>query len=136
MAALTADRNRQRRGTVKTAYIPVAATTKIYKGALVQLDASGYASNAVAGNTRKIVGVAAEQVDNTGAAGAKSILVEFDAEFLFTASSIAQANLGGAMLVVDNDTVDETSAGSATVGALMQFVSATQGWVYVPGMTI
>lgn len=136
MAALTADRQREARGTAKLISVPVASATKIYKGSAVQLDANGFASNAVAGNVRLIAGIAAEQVDNSGGGnGAKSITVEYDREYLFTASSITQANLGAPMLVIDNDTVDETSAGSATVGRLTQYVSATQGWVYVPGLS-
>lgn len=136
MTALAADSQREKRGQGRVFHFPVAADAVIYKGAIVQLDATGFAGPAAAGNTRVIVGIAREKVDNTGGAdGAKDIRVDADCEFLFAASSLAQTALGAAMLVIDDNTVDETSAGSATVGALTEFVSATQGWVYVPGLT-
>lgn len=137
MAALAADRNRQKRGIGRVFTFPMAAV-KIYKGAIVGVLAAGYATNAVSGATvLNVLGIAIETVDNSaGAAGDLKIRVDCDAEFLFTASSITQAMLGTAMLIVDNDTVDETSASSFAVGKLTEFVSTTQGWVYVPGLTI
>jgi hypothetical protein len=125
------------RGTPRTLPVPVADNIIIYKGAIVQADASGYASNAAAGNVRLIIGIAAETIDNTlvgHTAGGKTIEVEYGREYLFTASSITQVMLGVAMLVIDNNTIDDVSAGSATVGRLIQFISVTQGWVFVPGL--
>lgn len=136
MAAITAAVSRQSRGVKKTRRYLMANSITIPKGGLVGLNSSGLAFNAVSGATcTAVLGVAAETV-TSGTGGADWIAVEYDAEFLFAASSIAQANLGAAMLVVDNNTIDETSAGSATVGALTEFVGATSGWVNVRGLTI
>src|SRR3990170_3034525 len=122
--AITAAVNRQSRGSKKqTARFLMTASTTIPKGALVSLPlATGLAINAVAGAADAVVGVAAETVTSPAGAEATWIEVEFDCEFLFTASSITQAMLGDLMLVVDNDVVDETSAASAVVGILTQFV--------------
>lgn len=135
--AITTAANRQRRGTPQTFRFLMKASTTIPKGALVGIEAaSGLAINAVAGAgiTAPVVGVAAETV-TSAASGNSYIAVECAACWLFAASSIAQTAVGTAMLIVDNDTVDETSAGSAMVGKLVEFVSATSGWVYIPGLS-
>ena len=133
MTALSNDANRQRRGQPRILSVPMAVE-KIYKGALVAINASGYAtatSLTTAGYV--IVGVAAEQMDNSGgSAGDKRIRVESGAEFLFTASSITQAMLGNAVYVVDNNTVDDSGTNNIYVGQLVEYVSTTQGWVFIP----
>lgn len=135
MAAITTAVNRPRRGACRIRRYLMTASITIPKGALVQVDlTTGLAKNAVAGAADEVVGVAAETV-TSAASGNYYIEVEFDASWLFTASSITQAMVGDAMLVVDNNTIDETSASSATVGPLEEFVSTTQGWVYIPGMS-
>jgi hypothetical protein len=113
------------------------ASTTIPKGALIGIEAaSGLAINAVAGAsiTAPVAGVAA-QTKTSGSSGSTSIEAEFDADFLFAASSITQVAVGTEMLVVDNNTIDETSASSASVGKLVEFVSATLGWVFIKGLT-
>jgi hypothetical protein len=114
----------------------MADSITIVKGELVGiLDASGLAVKGVSGATVTwIVGVAAE-TKTSGTGGADWIQVEYDREYLFAASSITQAMLGDPMLIVDNNTVDETSANSAVVGKLTEYVSTTLGWVHVPGVT-
>lgn len=132
MTAITTAVNRQRKGQCKTVKVAMTASITIPKGALVSVDlATGLAKNAVGSAADYVVGVAAETV-TTGAAGG-SIEVEFDAIWLFAASSITQAMVGDPMLVVDNNTMDETNATGATIGALVEFVSTTLGWVFVAG---
>lgn len=136
MAAITAAVDRPKKGIGKVRRFQMTASTAIVKGALVSLDATtGLAKNAVSGAVDPVVGVATENV-TSAASGTYYIQVEFDCEFRFAASSIAAASLGAPMLVVDNNTVDETSAGSAVVGQLVELVSSTLGWVYVPGLTV
>lgn len=111
------------------------ASTTIPKGAIVAVEASsGTVINAVSGTVNPVVGIATETI-TSASTGAYYIQVDFDAEFLFAASSITQAMVGEPMLVIDNNTVDETSATSAVVGMLTEFVSTTSGWVYVTGLT-
>jgi hypothetical protein len=137
MTAITASVERVSRGSRKqTMRFLMTASTTIPKGALVSLGAAtGLALNAVSGAVDPIVGVAAETMVSA-ASGNYYIEVEFDCEFRFTASSVNQAAVGDVMLVVDNNTVDETSAGSAAVGLMTELVSGTtECWVYVPGLT-
>jgi len=135
MTAITAAVNRQRKGIPKTRRFLMTASITIPKGGIVAVDATtGLAKNAAAGAVDPVVGVAAETI-TSAATGSYYVQVEFDASWLFAASSITQAMLGAPMLVVDNNTVDETSATSAVVGQLEEFVSTTLGWVFVPGLT-
>jgi hypothetical protein len=138
MAVLTAARNRQtRNASVKHMVLPIS-NVKIFKGAIVMIDASGHAVNGSDTAALQTVGIAHETVDNSaGSAGAINVIVEYDAEFLFTATSITQAMLGDLMVCVDNDVVDDAAGATndITVGRLIQFVSTTSGWVYVPGLS-
>jgi hypothetical protein len=136
MTAITAAVNRRYKGTYEQRGYVMTASTTIPKGALVSVGAAtGLALNAVAGAVDPIVGVALETVTSPAGTETTKIQVGFDADWLFAASSITQAMVGDVMLVIDNNTVDETSAGSAAVGLLTEFVSTTSGWVNVPGLT-
>lgn len=136
MTAITAAVNRQHKGIPKKRRVLMADSITIVKGELVGLlAADGLSVKAVSGATvTHVLGVAAE-TKTSGTGGADWIEVEYDAEWLFAASSVAQTAVGTAMLVVDNNTVDETSTSSATVGKLTEYVSNTSCWVYVPGNT-
>jgi hypothetical protein len=133
--ALSADRNRKRRGNGIIFSLPVAQNANIFKGAIVAINTGGYAAPGANTSGFLTAGVAEEHVHNTGADGAVRIRVMADCEFLFTASSIVQAAAGAVMMCVDDDTVDETGSNNVKVGRLTEYVSATQGWVYVPGLT-
>jgi len=136
MTAITTAANRQSKGVPKTRRFLMTNSITIPKGGLVAVViATGLVINAAAGTLNPVVGVAAETV-TSGTGGADWIQVEYDREYLFACTSVAQAAVGTAMLVVDNNTVDETSAGSATVGKLTEFVSTTLAWVQVPGLSI
>lgn len=136
MTAITAAVSRKFKGTYKTRGYVMTASTTIVKGALVSVGAgTGLALSAVSGAVDPVVGVALETVTSPAGTETTKIQVGYDADWLFTASSITQAMVGDTMLVIDNNTVDETSAGSAVVGLLTEFVSTTSGWVFVPGLT-
>ena len=127
MANLTADREDLRQDGILQLF-PVAAV-KIYKGALVALNASGYAKPAAAGDKR-VVGIAFEQADNAGgAAGAKTIRVWRQGTFELNSSGLTQANVGDLVYVTDDNTVTLTAAGSIVVGVITEFVSATKARV-------
>lgn len=137
MAALSAATNRRARGEVKYRFkVPVKAASQIWKGGIVGCGTDGFAVAGVAGANVKVLGIAAESVLGGATDGAKSIEVECGREYLFAASSITQAMLGQAMKIVDDNTVDETSANSQNVGSLTEFVSTTSGWVLVPGLSV
>lgn len=121
--ALTTDKATPRYGADAVAddfTLPLAASATIYRGALVALNMSGYAVNAVSTHGNRVVGVAQERVVNSGSAGAKSIRVERGA-FGFANSAgddaITLADVGRPCWVVDNETVARTSANGARVFA-------------------
>ncbi len=137
MTALAADANRQQRGESRLFRVPVAATEQIYKGAIVGINATGFAIAAVSGADSFVAGIARENVLGGAADGDEWVTVEYNAQWLFTATAVTQAMLGDTlMLVVDDNTVDDVSAASATVGRITEFISATSVWVYVPGLAI
>lgn len=137
MAALTADSNRQARGIGKVYRLPVKASTNIYKGAIVAIDAGGFAVAGADTAGLQVIGIAMEKVLNTGADGAAFVHVDSDREFLFAASSITQAMLGDLMVIVDDNTVDDAAGATndIAVGRLTHFVTTTSGWVFVPGLS-
>jgi hypothetical protein len=113
---------------------PVKASTKIYKGSLVSIDATGYAiaSTDVAGT--KFVGVAYETVDNSAVGSADGdlwIRVHRTGTHKLDATSIAQTMVGDIMYVVDSGTFDDTagSVNKIAIGVLDEYESATSGWV-------
>lgn len=113
---------------------PVATLNKIYAGTFVVLNSSGYAKGGSASAGEKFVGIAAETVDNSaGANGAKWVNVWTRGHFEMAASSIAQASVGADMYYIDNQTFDETDAGSLgiKVGKLVKVISATRGVVSI-----
>ena len=136
MTAITARADRQRRGVSKTRTYPVLTAVTIPQGALVAITSAGYATNATdSASDLGVAGVAAETVTNAGASGAVSIKVDCGMDMLLTASSITQAMVGTLMFVVDNNTVDDAAGptNDVPVGILVEFVSTTSGWVFIPG---
>ncbi len=130
MAALTANRNTNSREATQKSY-PVAAV-KIYKGSLVAINVAGFATPATNTAGLTVVGVADELVDNSaGAAGDKNIRVQSGRAFLFAATSITQAMVGEVMYVVDDQTFDDVAA-EVKAGRLVEYVSATSGWIAIP----
>ena len=106
---------------------PVAATTRIFEGALVALDASGNAVNATA-STANIRGVAMHEADNTtGAAGDIRVQTR-KGVFLFANNGLTRANIGTAVRVTDNQTVG--GAGTAVAGILVD-LDENGAWVRV-----
>lgn len=132
MAALTQDRITDKRVPGLMAY-PVAATTKIYAGAMVCVNSVGLAVPAADAAGNKVVGVAKRTVDNsTGAAGAMWVEVDCPIVARFNATSITQAMVGTVMHVVDDNTVDDAvGANTIKAGVLVEFISATDGWIYI-----
>lgn len=113
---------------------PVAASTTIWKGAMVCINAAGYAVPASdTSGLLPVCGVADETVVNSGAAGAKFIRLQTDAYFEFNASSITQAMVGDTMYVVDDNTFDDAAGPTNDVpaGILVQFVSTTKGMIKI-----
>ncbi|MBK67915.1 MAG: hypothetical protein CMP22_07265 [Rickettsiales bacterium] len=109
--SLTKDRDTKAK-EAKRFYAPVAASTTIYKGALVARDASGNLVPGAVATTLKKAGVAVESVDNTGSAGAVGCHYETGC-FAFGNSTstdeITKADIGNDCYIVDDETVAKTS---------------------------
>lgn len=135
MAALTADRNTPRRAAEDFEF-PMAASTLIYAGALVCINASGLATKGAVATTLKTVGVAQETADNSaGASSAKRVKVRRGCyRFANSASAdaITLADVGADCYVVDDQTVAKTN-GSATrsVAGKVRDVDAEGVWVEI-----
>lgn len=118
-------------GSVTKAYLMKASTT-IYAGGMVMIDSNGVALPAAASaSNHNVVGVA-QQTKTSAASGSYWINVTDRALCLFAATTIAQTNVGQIMYAEDDETVDETqSANEPIAGILLQYVSASSGWVYI-----
>lgn len=136
MTALAADRNTpQRSGDRRD--IPVAASTLIYAGALVAINASGYAVPFSTSTTLKPAGRAEVRADNSaGAAGDIKVHVAvgiFRWGNSTSTDALTQADIGSDCYGVDDQTVAKTSGTNTRSIAGKVFDVDDQGvWVKVP----
>jgi hypothetical protein len=133
MANLTAVRAIQRGQGVIRPY-KVAASTKIFAGALVGVNtsSSGYATNLDDSANRKFVGIADKTCDNTnGAAGAKKVRVWAQGVVDLACTGADQTWVGQKVFAVDNQTVAlaATTTNDVQVGVVTEVVSATKVFV-------
>ncbi|HEU4409313.1 MAG TPA: hypothetical protein VFS43_28905 [Polyangiaceae bacterium] len=118
MAALTAPRSPSRRGDVAYAHkgVPMAASTTIFRGGMVDKAASGGMFKPAATNTTdKCQGVALETKTNGAVAGATSIQIATGVHNMNNSSAgdqITAADIGNDCFVVDDNTVARTNGGS------------------------
>lgn len=131
---LAADRNTPMKDG-ELVSVPVAASVKIYAGALVAASATGYATPGATATTLTYLGRAEEMVDNTGGgAGAKSVLVRRKKAFKWKNSgtdAVTQAELGKTCYIVDDQTVSKTNAGGNTQSAAGKVAGVDSDGVWV-----
>lgn len=134
--ALSADTTVRVRGEFEVQDIPVVASDIIYKGAIVCVDTSGYAAPAADTSGYRFVGIAMEKADNSsGSAGDISVKVAIigsGGRFLATLSGAAQTDVGEICYVTDDaslGTPGTDPGNTVVVGRLIEYVSATSGWV-------
>lgn len=131
--ALTADRaTEQKDGELLS--MPVKANVKIYAGAIIATS-GGYAAPGSVSTSLLYVGMAIENVDNTGGAdGAKRVLVKRGKAFKWSNSSstdeITQADVMADCYIVDDETVAKTNGGNtrSKAGKIIA-VDASGVWV-------
>jgi len=134
MAALTADRLGSVSRSGDRREPPVAAATLIFAGAMVGITTGNVAVPGAATATLKIIGVAAERVDNSaGAAGDKRVKA-MTGIWRFANSSagdlIALTDIGSPCYAVDDQTVAKTHNGNTRPIAGTIFDVDAQGvWV-------
>lgn len=107
---------------------PVAASTKIYKGALVSVTSAGYAIPARSGTATDIfVGVAHETVDNSaGANGAKTVRVMKRGTFVYNGTGFTQASVGAPFYAADDNTLTTSATNNQLVGYGVEYISSTK----------
>ena len=133
MVALTESRLTKKRENLVFAR-GVAATKKIFEGALVCLSATGFATPGAVATTLKADGRAKTTVDNTaGADGAVKVEVE-KGTFQFANSAagdaITIADIGNDCYVVDDQTVAKTNGGATrSIAGKIVDVDALGVWV-------
>jgi hypothetical protein len=134
MAALTTERDTKHREHSRLRSLPVAASTTIYAGSLVCVNAAGYAVPGSTATTLQAVGRAEKTVDNSaGVAGAKNVDV-VSGIFKFGNSSsgdaIAIANRFDTVYIVDDQTVALTNGSSTrSVAGMVEDVESDGVWV-------
>lgn len=133
--ALSANRaTRHQEGATEIFTYPVKASTHIYAGGLVSIDtASGYAVAGSDAASRRFVGVALEEADNsTGSNGTIDVRVQTKGKFLFASSGLAVTNNGAVMYISDDETFVASGTAQAVIcGRLARYVSATSGWLEI-----
>lgn len=106
------------------------AAVKIWEGAIVSVNAAGYATNGSDAANDVFVGIAEETVDNaSGAAGDKSIKVRRNGIYTFVFSGTATiADVNTPVYIVDNQTVAlaATTTNDVLIGRIVEFVTATK----------
>lgn len=121
MAGLTAGRDTRSLGEVlKVARYPVKASTKVFKGSMVALNA-GFLVPVSTATGLIGVGLCRYDVDNTaGADGALSAEVE-EGTFIWdnlAGDLLTQANAGAVVYGTDDHTVNLTATGKSIVGVM------------------
>lgn len=139
MTALQADRQTPDR-KLGGAHLPVAANTRIFAGSLVALNATGYlvpVTNTASPSTLRVIGRAAEHVDNRtavgpGLNGSLSCLVEYGVfQWANLAGGITLADLGATAYAQDDQTVavDSDSGNRPGAGRIVD-VDEAGVWVW------
>ena len=112
--ALTANRDVDHYIDQELRSLRLAAGAHIYKGAFVGL-ASGYVRPLTAGD--RFVGIAYEEMDNTGAAaGDKSVRLYTLGDFGHAFSGAAVSNIGSPVYASADNTLTFTASGNSYVG--------------------
>lgn len=108
----------------------IAASTTIYKGALVALDTDGFLIPIAHGTASlKYVGVAEETVENDGADGAASVRVGKLGSFVYAGTAV-QADVGKEAYAVDDNTIQIGTGGLTNqykVGTVLGVETTSKG---------
>ena len=121
MAALTNVRDTSELGG-KYIALPVKGATTIYQGAIVAVDANGYAIPGKKAASLKAAGRAEETVENKGGDGDAVIRVS-RGTFVFensTSGKITAADVLGLGYMEDDQTVTKTGTGASVAGLVIR----------------
>jgi hypothetical protein len=117
---------------------PVKANARIWKGALVCVDSTGYLVPASDTANLRFVGVAFESVDNTGGAnGAKRCRVVKRGTFIYNRiGSFAQADIGATARAVTDNEVAKTSTNNIVVGTVVELLDSNRVRIRIDNHTV
>jgi len=128
MTALTADRNAPSRAGIAYS-MPSLASVKTFVGALVCVDANGWAKPGVTATGLTSVGRCTKLADNSsGANGAINIEFESGTFLWANGSALTKANIGDTVYIDDDQTVHGTAAGRSVAGVMVD-IDANGVWV-------
>ncbi|WP_444464244.1 hypothetical protein [Rhodobacter capsulatus] len=114
MTALAKNAPRTRVGEGRRFVDPVAASTLIYAGAMVALNAAGNAIPAIP-TAARMRGVALAEADNSsGAIGDENVIIERGSFLVDSNGTVNRTHIGGNVYVVDDNTVG--AAGTLIAG--------------------
>lgn len=128
MAALTKDRDTQRLGDTATLTLVgllIGASTKLYKGGIVAVNAAGYAVIGSATTGLKAAGVAQKTYDNSsGADGAFGVEARAGVFLMdnYGTDPVVQGDVGANCYIYDDHTVRHTSTGMSVAGIVTQLI--------------
>lgn len=112
---------------------PVKASTTIYQGMLVAVDATGYLIPCPAnvGKTNRFIGVAADGTLAQGASdGAVKVPVFLMGLFHYACTGASVAKIGAPVYVTDNNTLTVTDPGDGKiVGHIVNYTTSGKAWV-------
>jgi hypothetical protein len=114
--------------------LKVAASTTIYKGAMVMVvKGTGYAVPAADTANGQVMGVALETIDNsTGSNGDKSVKVQTNDSWIITLTGVTDADVGKLVYVSDDDTVVKSGQSNDVVaGRVTQKYGTNKAWVRI-----
>lgn len=107
----------------------MATNIKLYAGAFVVVNASGYAADMIGGTASQLfVGTCLETTDNTGGAnGAKRVKVRRLRGHIETrvATGLTQASVGLPAYAADDNTITTTAGTNTQIGYIVEYLSAT-----------
>jgi len=117
---------------------PVKANARIWKGALVCVDNTGYLVPASDTANLRFVGVAFESVDNTGGAnGAKRCRVVKRGTFVYNRiGSFTQADIGTTARAVTDNEVAKTSTNNIVVGTVVELLDGNRVRIRIDNHTV
>ena len=117
---------------------PVKANARIWKGALVCVDNTGYLVPASDTANLRFVGVAFESVDNTGgASGAKRCRVVKRGTFVYNRiGSFTQADIGATVRANSDNEVAKTSTNNIVVGTVVELLDGNRVRIRIDNHTV
>ena len=124
---MTADRDTHEREGKEFSY-PMAATTHLYAGQLIVLNALGNAEAATAAASKLCVGRAAEEVNNTGGIAAKYIKVKAGVFKWANSGAMTKTSIGSTVYIHDDQTVKANGVGTSPAGIMVD-IEADGVWV-------